>query len=56
MDAQSASRTRPASDKKPYASPVLMHWGTMLEITKALGLGGSPDGGIIKLAQRTRLL
>lgn len=56
MDAQSTSRSEPPPDKKPYASPVLMQWGTMLEITKALGLGGKPDGGIIKLAQRTRLL
>lgn len=56
MDAQSTSRSGPPPDKKPYASPVLMQWGTMLEITKALGLGGMPDGGIIKLAQRTRLL
>lgn len=56
MDAQSTGRSRPALDRKPYASPVLMQWGTMQEITKALGLGGMPDGGIIKLAQRTRLL
>ena len=33
------------STKKPYEAPVLKKWGTLVEITLAMGAGGSADGG-----------
>lgn len=31
--------------KKPYEPPVLVRWGTVQEITQAVGYKGSSDGG-----------
>ncbi len=31
--------------KKPYEAPVLVRWGTLQEITQAVGNRGASDGG-----------
>ncbi len=31
--------------KKPYEPPVLVRWGTVQEITQAVGNKGASDGG-----------
>jgi len=31
--------------KKPYEAPVLIRWGTLREITQAVGSKGASDGG-----------
>ena len=33
------------STKKPYEAPVLKEWGTLVEMTLAMGAAGSADGG-----------
>lgn len=32
--------------KKPYSSPIITIYGTVQELTKKIGLGGSQDGGV----------
>ena len=36
---------RAAEAKKPYEAPVLVRWGTLQEITRAVGNRGALDGG-----------
>lgn len=31
--------------KKPYEAPALVRWGTVQEITQAVGFKGASDGG-----------
>jgi len=31
--------------KKDYVAPALVTWGTLRDITQAVGLNGHPDGG-----------
>ncbi len=31
--------------KKPYAAPVLVEWGSLMDLTQAVGQTGHPDGG-----------
>lgn len=33
-----------ASTKKPYEAPVLVRWGTLREVTMAVGSRGATDG------------
>ena len=40
-------------DRKAYQTPVLAHWGTLRDLTRAAGLSGSSDGGKI-LLRKTR--
>jgi hypothetical protein len=42
-----ATRTPPpdAEAKKPYEAPVLVRWGTLRELTRAVGASGAADGG-----------
>ena len=35
----------PARAKKPYRLPGIVRWGTLQEMTRAVGDAGSPDGG-----------
>jgi hypothetical protein len=45
----------PSSEvKKPYQAPVLVRWGTLLELTEAVGNRGGRDGGKKKGRKRTR--
>jgi hypothetical protein len=37
--------------KKPYLSPKLTVYGTVQELTKKIGLGGSPDNGMTPRSQ-----
>jgi hypothetical protein len=39
--------------KKPYTAPELSRWGSMRDITMAVGVSGSTDGGKSKSANRT---
>jgi hypothetical protein len=39
---QELSRDTPA--KKPYAAPVLLHWGTFSELTQTNGRSNQRDG------------
>jgi hypothetical protein len=34
-----------AETKKPYEAPVLVRWGTLRELTQAVGARGASDGG-----------
>ena len=45
---------RPAV-KKNYILPVLKDWGTLRDVTLAVGLAGASDGGKLPLVSRTRL-
>jgi hypothetical protein len=36
-------------NKKPYAAPELIRWGTLREITSKIGVKGALDGGKPKL-------
>ncbi|CAN5738081.1 hypothetical protein BH11PSE3_BH11PSE3_25070 [soil metagenome] len=50
------SRTHELADvkpKKPYRSPTLLRWGTLAEMTGAVGSRGNKDGGR-KPYRRTR--
>lgn len=42
-----------AGSKKPYKTPSIVRWGTLLEMTQANGGTGRPDGGR-KPYRRTR--
>ncbi|TAJ89215.1 hypothetical protein [Reyranella sp.] len=44
----------PASQKRSYSPPVLVTWGTLLDITQAVGSSGRRDGGRGKQPRRTR--
>jgi len=58
MSPQSADRPDLQSEqppaKKPYSAPVLVTWGTLRDITQAVGGAGNPDGGKGKQPRRTR--
>ena len=41
-------------NRKSYAAPELLLWGTLAEITEKLGGRGSPDGGRSKNQNKTR--
>ena len=43
----------PSAGKKPYTAPVLQKWGTMRQITMAVGQSGSHDGASNKRNVRT---
>jgi hypothetical protein len=60
-DAIGDARSRVATDahksphkKKTYAAPVVVLWGTLLDMTKHAGDRGHMDGGKIKTARKTR--
>jgi len=57
MDAQSPDTTDrstvPTPGKRPYAAPSLVTWGTLRDITQAVGNKGNSDGAK-KGATRTR--
>ena len=40
--------------KKPYKTPILVIHGTVKELTKAVGIRGTPDGGT-RFRIRTKL-
>lgn len=40
--------------KRPYTPPVLIEWGTLRDITEAVGWTGASDGGKGKQPRRTR--
>lgn len=44
----------PAGKKRPYAPPVLIEWGSLRDITQAVGNSGNNDGGKGKQPRRTR--
>ncbi len=44
----------PAPKKKPYSPPVLTSWGSLRDITQAVGYSGNDDGGKGKQPRRTR--
>lgn len=54
MDAQSPESREPAPAKKPYAAPALVTWGSLRDITQAVGWSGNSDGGKGKQPRRTR--
>lgn len=43
-DALETPRKREASEKRPYASPVLVRMGSVRELTKGLARGSHLDG------------
>ncbi len=40
--------------KKPYQAPILVRWGTLRELTEAVGNRGGRDGGKKSGRKRTR--
>lgn len=54
MDAQSQNGRETSPAKKPYSTPVLVTWGTLRDITQAVGATGNSDGGKGKQPRRTR--
>lgn len=40
--------------KKPYEAPVLVEWGTLLDMTRKVGVKGQRDGGKSRNHNRTR--
>lgn len=54
MDAQPESSGETSTEKKPYSAPVLVTWGTLRDITQAVGWSGNADGGKGKQPRRTR--
>lgn len=42
----------PPPKKKPYVAPVLVPWGTLRDMTKAVGTSGASDGGNSKSSKR----
>ncbi len=39
--------------KKPYEAPVLVEWGSLMDLTQSVGQSGSSDGGHNPHANRT---
>ena len=54
MDAQPLDSRETSPAKKPYAPPALVTWGTLRDITMAVGSSGNTDGGKGKQPRRTR--
>lgn len=58
VDRNQAEDTAPTAKrvetKKPYAPPVLIKWGTLAQLTRAVGHSGANDGGKGKRPRRTR--
>jgi hypothetical protein len=44
------SRTK---GKKSYKAPVLIEWGSLMDLTQSNGQSGHPDGGHNRYASRT---
>ena len=42
---ESAEDAKDAPPKKPYEAPVLVSWGTLRDLTQAVGARGASDGG-----------
>ena len=40
--------------KKPYTAPALLEWGTLRDLTQAVGGSGGPDGAKKGTNRRTR--
>jgi hypothetical protein len=40
-----APSQEPPRRRKPYKAPHIVRWGTLIEMTRALGPSGNPDGG-----------
>jgi len=51
-DSATSAQRQPA--KKPYKAPELMPWGSMRDITMAVGSAGADDGGSMKSPRKTR--
>jgi hypothetical protein len=45
---------RPPAARRVYAVPVLVRWGTLRDLTLAVGTGGVQDGGNQKGKKNTR--
>jgi hypothetical protein len=45
---------QPSSQKKSYQAPTLLRWGTLRDMTLAVGSTGGKDGGKGKRPRRTR--
>jgi hypothetical protein len=58
MDAHPSNDANPAVDpspeKKAYAAPELVRWGTLRDLTLAVGNRGGSDGGKKSGRKRTR--
>jgi hypothetical protein len=52
VDDKKPTEKKPA--KKPYEPPKLKEWGTLRDLTKAVGWSGNEDGGKGKQPRRTR--
>ena len=44
----------PSPAKKPYAAPTLVRWGTLRDLTLAVGNTGGGDNGKVNFKKRTR--
>jgi hypothetical protein len=47
-------RSAPPPARKPYSAPALVTWGSLRDITQAVGSSGNSDGGKGKQPRRTR--
>jgi hypothetical protein len=44
-DTSTPQPDKDAETKKPYEAPVLVRWGTLRDVTQAVGSMGASDGG-----------
>jgi hypothetical protein len=42
---QPSAIASPIHEKRPYVAPVLQRWGTLRDLTMAVGRNGKSDGG-----------
>jgi hypothetical protein len=58
MEAQQEDQSAPAGDpqpvRKPYQAPSLIAWGSLRDMTRAVGVQGASDGGTNKNKRATR--
>jgi hypothetical protein len=49
----SAVHEASSENRKAYQAPILAHWGTLRDLTRAAGVSGASDGGKV-LLRKTR--
>lgn len=58
MDAHPSDKNspnKPSPARRVYGVPVLLRWGTLRDLTLAVGTGGVQDGGKTKGKKNTRI-
>ena len=57
MNANSGSEpsAKISSPRAPYKSPTLVEYGTLRDVTLAVGNRGAPDGGLVANVDKTKV-